>query len=207
MTDPYLLLTPVLALAVLALARFVGCHWVFDLEEVPPVPDEVHFVNSYELGPRRNEGSDPNPFTGWAGMIIRVGAKPLTVTQLGRIMEAGSTTEHLVKIVERAGNTEGIDRGIVTIPPSAATQGFVYATLQTQVVLTSNTEYYLVSYEAANTDVFYDRNTTVVTTDVAQVRGSVYNGVNPDTGYQRNEAPEDAGTTFGPVDFIYQEPA
>jgi hypothetical protein len=44
MTDPYLLLTPVLALAVLALARFVGCDLVFDLEEVPPVAAELRFV-------------------------------------------------------------------------------------------------------------------------------------------------------------------
>ena len=40
MIDPYVLLTPILMLAVLALVRFVGCDRVFGIIEVPPtVPD------------------------------------------------------------------------------------------------------------------------------------------------------------------------
>ena len=41
MTDPYLLLTPVLALAVLALARFLACDFVFPLDAPAPAPEDV----------------------------------------------------------------------------------------------------------------------------------------------------------------------
>ena len=44
MTDPYLLLTPVLALAVLALARFVACDVVFGLDRPPAAPAGVAAV-------------------------------------------------------------------------------------------------------------------------------------------------------------------
>jgi len=134
MTDPYLLLTPVLALAVLALARFVACARVFDLEELPPPPQEHPFVESRVLGmPRRN-------FDGWVGMVIHVGAKPLTVTQLGRLMLKESTEEHQVKLVEPAGMGGGADKGMpVTFPigttsDSDSILGFAYAKLPTPVV-------------------------------------------------------------------------
>ena len=199
MTDLYLLLTPVLALAVLALARFVGCHWVFHLE---PVPDEVPFVESRVLGtPRTN-------FDGWVGMVIHVGAKPLRVTQLGRIMLTASTAEHQVKLVEPAGMGGGADLGMpVTFPigttsDSDSTQGFAYATLQPAVVLKANTDYYVVSHEAAMGDVFHDfATTTVTTTDVAEVTSGVFND-DMMPGYQTAGG---SGNMYGPVDFKYQE--
>ena len=194
MTDPYLFLTPVLALAVLALARFVGCDIVFGLERDP----DASVVETFALGTPRMD------FTGWAGMVIRVGANPLRVTQLGRIMLTQSTAEHQVKIVQRAGPTGGVDLGMVTIPPSAPTQGFAYAKLEMPVVLKANTDYYLVSSEVANGDVFHDLDTTVITTDVAQVLGRVFDFADdvPDAGYDSSLGV--AGTTYGPVDFKYE---
>ena len=196
MTDPYLLLTPVLALAVLALARFVACD-LFSKPEFSPPP---RFVESFDLGASRMD------FTGWVGMAILVGDKPLTVTHLGRIMLTASTAAHEVELVQRAGNSGGVDLGTVTIPMSGATQGFAYAKLQSAVVLAVETEYYIVSHEIAMGDVFHDLDTTVTTTDVAQVTSSVFNddNDNPDLGYQRLGAP---GNTYGPVDFKYEEPA
>lgn len=41
MIDPYVLLTPILMLGVLALIRFVGCNWWFDIEETQLVEEEV----------------------------------------------------------------------------------------------------------------------------------------------------------------------
>jgi hypothetical protein len=202
MTDPYLLLTPVLALAVLALARFVGCDRFFHLHR-----DESSFVESFVPGLPRTYPMDT--FVGWAGMAILVGDQPLKVTKLGRIMLTASTTEHQVKLVERFGDTGGIDRGTVTIPPSAAVMespdnpGFVYATLQSSFELLANTEYYVVSHEAAAAvggDLWYDLDTTVITSDVAEVRSSVFTADNNPDVYQRLSGP---GTTYGPVDFIY----
>ena len=192
MTDPYLLLTPVLALAVLALARFVGCHWVFPLRDPP-----VQFVETFVLGEPRSD------FTGWVGMTILVGAKPLTVSHLGRIMLTASTAEHQVKLVRPAG-TGGVDLGSVTIPISSATEGFAYATLPTAVVLDANTEYYVVSHEAVGGDEFHDVvGTSVTTRDVAEVTSGVFND-DAMPGYQR---PGESGSIYGPVDFFYEEPA
>jgi hypothetical protein len=215
MTDPYLLLTPVLALAVLALARFVGCDRLFGLRRVPDEPDlpdppaEIPFVESFVLGQPRNNVM--NPFTGWAGMQIHVGATPLTVTQLGRIMRTGSTIPHEVKIVERAGPSSGIDRGMVTIPPSAAVPptatnpGFAYATLQPAVSLTANTDYYVLSHEdGTSSDEWHNVDGTVATADVAQVTEGAFSPDADPGVYQRLGGP---GNTYGPVDFIYQEPA
>ena len=206
MTDPDLLLTPVLALAVLALARFVACDWVFNLEELPPEPQEHPFVVERVLGtPRRD-------FDGWVGMVIHVGAKPLTVTQLGRIMLTASTEEHQVKLVEPAGMGGGADLGMpVTFPigttsDSDSTQGFVYATLQPAVVLNADTDYYVVSHEAATAmgDVFHHfADTTVTTTEVAEVTKGVFND-DAMPGYQPAGG---SGSTYGPVDFKYEEPA
>src|SRR5688572_7213418 len=163
MTDPYLLLTPVLALAVLALARFVACDIFFPLRDPP-----AQFVESFVLGSPRTD------FTGWVGMAILVGPAPVTVTRLGRTMLTASTVSHEVKLVRPAG-ADGVDLGTVTIPMSAATQGFAYATLQTAVVLDPNTEYYVVSREAAGGDVFHDvLGTNVTTTDVAEVTSGVF---------------------------------
>src|SRR5262245_41146757 len=157
MTDPYLLLTPVLALAVLALARFVGCGWVFRLDEVPDVPDqpgELSFVRKVTLGQPRND-TTMNPFTGWVGMEILVGGTALTVTHLGRLMRTASTTAHDVKLVERAGDSGGVDVRTVTIPPTdpileSENNGFAYATLPPpEVVLKAGTLYYIVSHESA----------------------------------------------------------
>lgn len=194
MTDLYLLLTPVLALAVLALARFVACDLIFKLEDPPP---PIPFVESFVLGEPRTD------FTGWVGMVIQVGPAPLTVRQLGRIMLTASTVAHEVKLVQPAG-TGGVDLGTVTIPVSAATQGFAYATLQPSVVLDANSEYYVVSHEVSGGDAFHDvLQTTVTTRNVAQVTSGVFND-DADPRFQRSGGP---GSTYGPVDFTYQEPA
>jgi hypothetical protein len=200
MTDPYLLLTPVLALVVLALARFVACDLIFKLQDPPP---QLPFVESFVIGTPRTD------FTGWVGMAILVGDKQLTVRQLGRIMLTPSTAAHEMKLVQRSGDSGGLDLGTVTIPPSAAiapsadNPGFAYATLQPAVVLNVNTEYYVVSHEAAGGDVFHEvLDTTVTTTDVAQVTSGVFND-DADSLYRRFGAP---GSSYGPVDFKYQEP-
>jgi hypothetical protein len=201
--DWYLWLTPLLGLGVLTLARFVGCLLKPEYEGPLP-PQELPFVDSRVLGtPRTN-------FTGWAGMAIRVGDKPLTVTQLGRIMLTTTIAEHQVKLVEPAGDG-GVDLGTVTIPigttsDSDSILGFAHATLEPAVVLNANSEYYVVSHEAAGGDVFHEvLDTIVTTTEVAQVTSGVYND-DADPRYRRFGA---AGNTYGPVDFIYEyeEPA
>ena len=190
MTDPFLLMTPVLALAVFALARFVGCELVFQLKDVPP---EIPFVESTVLGEPRSD------FTGWVGMVIVVGPNPITVTDLGRSTFAASAATHEVKLVLPAG-TSGTDLGTVTIPASAVIQGYAYAPLQPSVVLQANTEYYVVSHETNGGDRWFDFPTVVTTTGVASVTSGVFNDDANLAGYVLQPG---ANRTYVPVNFRY----
>src|SRR5205814_476917 len=58
------------------------------------------YVTSTVLGPVRND------YSGWVGMQIVVGADPLTVSQLGRMMAPGNTGTHTVKLVKAS---DGLD--------------------------------------------------------------------------------------------------
>ena len=61
MIDPFVLLTPVLVLAVMALLRFIGCDKLFDVHEVTSTPQQtivVSFVN------RTPPGNADDPLVG-----------------------------------------------------------------------------------------------------------------------------------------------
>lgn len=191
MSDPLLWLTPVLAFAVLALARFVGCQLVF---EAKPGIEIVEFVESAVLGPSRAD------FTGWVGMAIRVGQENIKVTALGRTSVVPITAPHDVKLVRPVG-TDGADLGVVTLAPSSGAGEFAYATLAAPVTLEANQTYFLVSHEVAGGDAFSDvLGTTVTTTDVAAVTSGVFND-DADPRFQQAGGP---GNTYGPVDFRYE---
>jgi hypothetical protein len=189
MNDPYLLLTPILMLGVLALARFVGCSCIVD-----GGAKTIEFVETTSLGDRRNN------FTGWVGMAIDVGPDKIEVTHLGRTMKNGTTQSHVVKIVEPAGEG-GVDLGAVEIQATAEQPDYAYQELDDAVTLTPNQRYYVVSHETDGGDFWHDINTEVYTTDVAQVTSGVFND-DATPGYVLAES--GSGQTFGPVDFKYR---
>jgi hypothetical protein len=189
MNDPYLILTPILMLGVLALARFVGCSLVFQAEADP---ESTFVVVATELGDVRND------FTGWVGMAFTVGPEPIRVTALGRTMLIATTKPHDIKIVSPAG-VGGVDKGLVTIPPSAVLANFAYATLAEPVILNASQRYYVVSHEEAGGDSWRDVTTSVATTGDA----AVTSGVSNDDANPRYTLAGVAGNTFGPVDFKY----
>ena len=88
-----------------------------------------------------------------------------------------------------------------TAAGSADAFGFKYATLATPITLAANTAYYLVSSETNGGDQWHDNlNTSVTTTGVAIINGSVYaNGGN----WVTNGA---VGTSYGPLNLQYQSP-
>lgn len=190
MNDPYLLLTPILMLGVLALARFVGCSCLVDGVET------IGFVETTSLGDTRND------FTGWVGMAIDVGPAKIEVTHLGRTMKNGTTQSHVVKIVQPAGEG-GIDLGAVEIQATAEQPDYAYQELDDAVTLTPNQRYYVVSHETDGGDLWHDfMSTEVTTTDVAQVTSGVFN----DDATPRYVLTEpDRENTFGPVDFKYRD--
>src|SRR5262249_20801535 len=60
----------------------------FKYESVPS--SATAYVTGVELGKLRND------YSGWVGMEVVVGASPVTVTQLGRMMASGNSGTHTV---------------------------------------------------------------------------------------------------------------
>jgi len=126
------------------------------------------FLTSETLGTLRGN------FTGWVGMSLTVGAQPLVVSSLGRIVAPGNVNTHVVKIVSEAG--VDITGASVTVSTSGQTSGtFSYGVLAAPITLAANTNYYVVSQETSGTDAWYDSNTTAVTTSDAVLNAPVYN--------------------------------
>jgi len=145
-------------------------------------------------------GTLRNDFTGFAGMLIRIAGSSLPIVGLGRTVVAGNGATHIVKVVDP---TTGIDipnaSTVVDLSsPAVAAGTFAYGLLPAPVVLAANTEYYVVSQEAAGGDQFYDLDTTVETMPVASVTSAVFgDGI---SNYTRGGV---AGHTYGPVDVLF----
>jgi hypothetical protein len=279
MIDDYLWLTPLLALGVLALVRFVGCDLVFapqghvaldppanfvarpgnhrvDLSwdpvddadgyrisraEAPGPPyttdfnvdgaqttftdsgltngvaefyviaatqdgdasvhqsPEVSATPGQGLVVSKTLGTLRNNFTGFSGMVIRIGPVPLTVVGIGRIFVAGNTGTHLLRIADGATGVD-LPGGTVTIDFAAGgvPNEFSYATLAAPIVLTPNTEFLVLSQETNGGDQFFDLDTTVLTSAGASVVAAVFgDGVSP---FIRGGGP---GQSYGPVDVLF----
>ncbi len=154
-------------------------------------PAGTFFVTGKALGTLRND------YSGWVGMKILVGAAPVTVTSLGRLMVSGNTGTHVVKIVQ-ASNGVDVAGASASVGLAGGSPGnFVYAPLSTAITLNANTAYYIVTQETAGGDQWYDHNTTVQTTNVASVPLAVYSS---GASYVTTGL---GGQTYGPVDFQY----
>jgi hypothetical protein len=155
-------------------------------------PTATPFVTSFVAGTLRNN------YSGWVGLQVTVGATPVTVTELGRIMVSGNSGTHTVKLV-RVSDGQDVPGGSVSIAMSGGTVGqFKYATLASPVVLAANTNYWLMSQETFGGDSWSDLNTTVTTTSVATVNTAAYG-----TGPGAWVAIAGPNQTYGPVNFKY----
>jgi hypothetical protein len=152
----------------------------------------TNYITSFGLGTERNN------FTGWVGMSITVGSSPVTVTALGRIVAAGNTVSHIVKIVNAA-SSQDVTGGSVSIPTSGGTVGtLAYENLASSVTLNANSTYYIMSQETQGGDTWYDVNTTVQTTSVAVENTGIYSY--DGASYS---AYGSASRSYGPVGFLY----
>ncbi len=157
---------------------------------VLPAGSPLPFVITKTLGTSRND------YSGWVGMALRVGPSPLTINGLGRIVAAGNSATHNLKIVDGATGAD-VPGTLVAVPAAGSAGSFVYGSLALPVTLNGNAVYYVVSQEFSGGDLWYDRNTTVQTQNVATVTGGVYGAGPP---YTSSGA---AGQTYGPVDLLY----
>jgi hypothetical protein len=140
------------------------------------------YVTSWSPGTLRNE------FTNKAGMRITVGAAPIRVYALGRMMVSGNSGSHTLRITRVS---DGLELVAVTVSMVGGSAGsFRYADLASPVTLQANTQYYITSDEVAGGDQWYDNNSSIVgSSTVATFDGSVWNGFgewvygNPGTTY------------------------
>jgi len=152
---------------------------------------ETSFTRTVTPGTLRNDSGL------FVGLKFTVGNLPARITSLGRIMVAGNTGSHLVKLVDAATGLD-VPGGSVTVAMAGGTAGeFRYAVLSDPVTLEAGTSYYLVSKEFYAGDYWYDWNTRVTTTPVATVDSAVYG--NAGTWY----TPSGTGRAYVPVDFRY----
>ncbi len=118
-------------------------------------------------------GTVRNDFGGWVGASLTTGASPVTVTQLGRLFLPNNSGTHIVKLVTAGG--ADVPGASVSVNLSGGVPGaFNYAPLSSNVILSPNTTYYIVSKETAGGDQWYDFNTTVQTTSAASINGGIY---------------------------------
>ena len=105
-------------------------------------------------------------------MQFTVGSTPLTVTSLGRVIVAGNSAAHLVKLV-RASDGVDVPGGSATVAPAGASGQFAYTQLPGPVTLQANTIYFLVSEEVAGGDQWYEYAPVTAANAVA-VNGPAY---------------------------------
>lgn len=130
-------------------------------ESTAPVP----FITSQSTGVLRNN------FSGFVGFQFTVGASPITITALGRLVFAGNTFTHVVNLYDNGGS--GIPILTVTVATLGQTAGqYTYANVITPMVLAAGGIYFCLSQELSAGDQWADQTTTVVGASVATVNGS-----------------------------------
>ena len=165
------------------------------LTGAPAQTSETGYVTGQKLGTVRND------FSGYVGMQVVVGAEPLTVTALGRMMASGNSGIHTVKFV-RANDGAEVAGGATTVVMSGGTVGqFQYGRLSTPVVLAAGTAYYLMSQETSGGDMWFDWDTAITTSSAASDVAVVWeNGAGNWSPYTIS------GRCFVPLDFKYLTP-
>lgn len=122
-----------------------------------------------------------NNQSGWFGLKFKVGANAIMANNLGRWVLSGNATPHVIKLVYAATGND-VPGGSTTITTAGQTAGgFTYAEMTNHIILSPNTSYYLVSWEAQGGD-YWSSPCTVMTnaTSGATVESAVYKiGNNP----------------------------
>ena len=141
-------------------------------EEVSATPEAaalIPFINGVMLDVLQS-------LTGWFGMAITVGANPLTVAAIGRIVAPGNNQIHTLKIVDAASGTD-VPGGFTSVSLAGKTPGtFEYGALGTPVTLQPGASYYILSQEVQGAEQFYNHTATVTTTDVAVLTSAARGG-------------------------------
>ena len=141
-------------------------------------------------------------WSGYAGFQFTTGAAPITVTALGRWVVSQNTSTHQIVLCQ--GNTTSSSSGpvasVTVNTVGAAPNAYLYGQLSVPVTLAPNTDYCLASVETLGIDDWYDSDTTVATSSVAQVNGAIY-GAPGGFSFAVGAA---AGHSYVPLSFLYE---
>jgi len=143
-----------------------------------------------------------NNFTGWVGMRIDVGSRPIVVQALGRMFLNDPASTHTVKLV-RVSDQAQIASATVSLPSGKPADRIYYAGLGSPVTLSANTQYYLVSQETSSQDLWYQSQvipSSTISLAVATVSGAV-TSTDGTTNWTVTTSPTNA--VNGPVDLLY----
>jgi hypothetical protein len=146
-------------------------------------------------------GSLRNDWSGWVGFQFTVGGTPLTVTELGRWVVSGNSSNHVVKLFYS--NGAPIPNATVTVSTAGKPAGFTYATLATPVALAAGTTYAVMSQEVSGqyADQWYDYyGTSITLSGAASGAWAVWAESNPPPYYG---AVGGSGKSYGPVNLRY----
>ena len=171
-------------------------------------------ITSFVIDQPPIAGAARNNFSGFVGMEIMVGATPIIVTQLGRIVATTNSGIHEVKIVSPVTTpvpgqpVAGIDVVSANVTTVAQVNQvnvgrFAWAPLPQPVTLQSNTIYFIVSSEIDGGDLWHEEQ-PVPTTAVAALQFSIFTvATGADAGkYRRNSG----GRCYVPVSFRDRAP-
>jgi|GEM_PF-4776086 len=164
--------------------------------------NEQPLITSVELSETKLEGP-----TGWYGMKITVGDKPVVVYELGRYR--GSDTSHLPKMYQergrglienhalrlvRASDQKTLASSGVGIWGKTDQQGFGYGILGQLLTLEPNTCYYVLCNEMEKSDPWYSGQTKV-----EAIAGISINGPVKTCDFITFDVTENPGHSYGPV--------
>jgi hypothetical protein len=115
-----------------------------------------------------------NDFDSFAGtQLVLTGSTPLTVTYVGRGCVAGNSQSHTVKFVY-AKNGVDVPGGAASVNMAGCTPGqFAWAALPAPITLQPGVNYYLVSLEYINGDLWYEK-APVTTQSFATIISAIY---------------------------------
>ena len=148
----------------------------------PPavIPTTPLLVGQSPAAPRNN-------ITQWVGYEFTVGANPLTLTSLGRMVLAGNSGSHPVKLARVSDHTDVPGAQVVVSTAGVAPGTYAYSQLASPITLPAGTSYYLVDQEFAGGDLWYDIS-AITPSSLVTIPGAIY--VDPSNGsYQLVNVP------------------
>lgn len=150
------------------------------------------FVTGQTLGTSRTDGADF-----YTGFKFTVGGSNITVSELGRYTQSGSSGTHPIYIAA----SDGTPVVSGSINASSGANNFVYVSV-TPTVLTAGQSYWLLGQEFTSADAFYGDDTTITTTAVATVTHSAYVGTYGGAPTENVSGQK----SYGPATFKYTSP-